>query len=652
MPATSPSASGSGSAGDGAERLSLRTTFHALARSPRAWLVGLAFLLRVLWIVMVPSRPVGDFALYREAAAYLLDQGRLDSEFIYMPGYVAMLAGVGALGGGLLAAKMIGVLAGTAVAWATGGIADTFFGRRAGLVATALAALWPAGIAVASVTGTDMPAAAFGVCGIYALVRLAPRRPWWAVVWCGLILGLAAWIRAVAAPLAALSLLYWLAVGTRGPVAAVRAATTLAIAFLVLLPWGLRNRAVYGELFFTDSHGGHTALVGANPNSEGAYSRSLNLMFAQGTGYRLFEPPDRHRQSDRAAYELAKSWTAFEPGYALGLIAAKADRLLTHERGLLYWPLFRQGVLDDTHRAFFSTHRTALERTADTFWWLVAGLSAAGIAVCVARRRDERSGWPYRAALSVLVFPLSLAAMYTLFFAEVRYHLAIVPLLFPYAACALDWLGSAAGHRFRGERRSVVLAASAVVILFSCWRGGLAVGTKLRAQYRWAVTVCAYPNGAATHLCTWRRGGLPAGGNSPLRGTWDGVGLRVDRSSPQAVLASARTIIPVGAGRFQVRALVSVVTKTKSLDTELAVALRADGRVIARVVWPSRADNPTLGVAGGSDSDPGLSAQPIVGIVERTGGPMLLEVEVEPGGIGSIADGGVVWVSKLIVERF
>jgi 4-amino-4-deoxy-L-arabinose transferase-like glycosyltransferase len=612
-----------------AENGSAPGRLRSLARDPRAWLVMLAFVLRVTWILVVPSRPVGDFALYREAAEYLWDQGRLDSEFVYMPGYVFLLAGVRALGGGLLAAKMIGVVTGTLVVFCAGGIADALFGRRAGVVATALGALWPAGIAVTSVLGTDMPASAFGALGLTVLVRFAPRRPWLATILFGLTYGLAAWIRAVAAPLAILSLLYWLASGARWPQAAIRAATALAVALLVLSPWALRNRQVYGELFFTDTHGGNTALVGANPNTEGTYSRSLNLMFTKGTGYRLFEPPERQLPSDRAAYQLARSWTTFEPIYAAGLIAAKADRLLTTERNLLYWPVYRQGVLDGAQRSFFDGHRAAIERATDVTWWLLAALGAAGIALCVGSR-----AW---APLSILIFPLALIGTYTLFFAEVRYHLAIAPLLLPYAACAVDWAWSATRNRFRGEWRHTLLACGAVAFLFLCWAGLLELGNALRARHRWAVTVCAYPQAEETHLCRWRRA-LPVGGDSPIRGAWDGVGLRVDRPS-QGVLASARTEIPIGAGRFRVRAEVSFVGAPTSPDAGLAVALRADGRVIARVVSPS--------VTTGSGAP-----LPIVGLLERSGGPVLLEVEVEPTGIRSVADGGTVWISKLIVERF
>ena len=56
-------------------------------------LVALAFWLRFVWVLAVPTVPVGDFATYRESANYLLEFGSLDHGFIYMPGFVLMLAG-------------------------------------------------------------------------------------------------------------------------------------------------------------------------------------------------------------------------------------------------------------------------------------------------------------------------------------------------------------------------------------------------------------------------------------------------------------------------------------------------------------------------------------------------------------------------------
>src|SRR6185436_2087818 len=111
------------------------------------------------------------FAMYWESAGYVVEHGGLDPEFIYMPGYVFALAAVRWLGGGLFAAKLLGVAAGGLATAGATGLALHLAGRRAAVAAGLLCALWPAGIAVASVTGTDMPAAALLVGATWLLVR-------------------------------------------------------------------------------------------------------------------------------------------------------------------------------------------------------------------------------------------------------------------------------------------------------------------------------------------------------------------------------------------------------------------------------------------------------------------------------------------------
>ena len=77
-----------------------------------AALVGLATVARLIWVLSVPTVPVSDFAMYRESANYLSEFGRLDPGFIYMPGFVALLAAIKDLGGDLLAQKLLGVFFG------------------------------------------------------------------------------------------------------------------------------------------------------------------------------------------------------------------------------------------------------------------------------------------------------------------------------------------------------------------------------------------------------------------------------------------------------------------------------------------------------------------------------------------------------------
>ena len=580
-------------------------------------LTALAIAVRLLWVLVVPTRPVGDFAMYLESARYLVEHHALDPEFIYMPGYVYLAAGVYAFGGGLLAVKMIGVASGALATAAVYGTARAIFGRGAAFLAGLLCALWPAGIAVSSVTGTDMPAAALLGLGVWLLARNAAGRPLGAPVAFGLVMGLASYVRAVALPLVLLAAFHFRARGASWVHVVTRTLAACFLAFLVLLPWGVRNHHQYGEFFLTDSHGGHTALVGANPNTDGSYSRSLNRLFSEGTGYALFAPP--HRESDRAAYALAKQWTAFSPHYALGLLVAKADRLLGAERPLLYWPLYRQSVLPPG--TWFDVHRAGIERVVDDSYYLMIAAVVMGIVAAAARRN-----WP---ALTLLPLPLALLVLYTLFFAEARYHLAIVVLLLPFAGNGLAWVVTAARDLFRrrDSRRRVAIeglvAAGILALLFVGWPRAISAGTTLRERNRWAVCVCEVSG--AKRLCDVRATEPPPGeAPSPVRGVWDGFGLRL--SGARAAAAFDLDLPP---GRYRV----SMRGEGMGPAVRAAVDLAADGTNLAQAGWPTEAIPVTLS-----------------GIVAHAGGKLHLEVGTSRG-IATGNDGaGTLWISAIKVE--
>ena len=97
-------------------------------------------------------------------------------EFIYMPGYVCLAAGVYAFGRRPAGDQDDRRRRGRAGARRRStGSARAVFGRGAAIVAGLLCALWPAGIAVSSVTGTDMPAAALLGLAVWLLARSAAR---------------------------------------------------------------------------------------------------------------------------------------------------------------------------------------------------------------------------------------------------------------------------------------------------------------------------------------------------------------------------------------------------------------------------------------------------------------------------------------------
>ena len=494
----------------------------------------LALVLRVGWVLLVPTKPVGDFAMYVESAAHLLKFGSLDPEYIFMPGYPLLLAAVQALGGGWLACKLVGAVAGSLAAGAVFGIARRLWeSRAAALVAGLLCALWPAGVAMASVTGTDMPAAAFITFGCYFLLHFSPERPRLAAVLFGVFMGLATYVRAIALPLCALAVFCLRASGLGWKSALRSTAISCAVAALLLAPWAVRNRLRYGETFVSDSHGGETALVGADPNSDGRYSRSLNRMFHEATGYTILAEP--HREADRAALSLARRWMRFDPAFTLGLVLAKAERLLVHERALLYWPLFRAGVLSEPALSLASRWRSAIESVVDSFWLATVAAALAGLGVALARRR-----W---LVLTLMPFMVVLAGLYAVIFADPRYRLPISLLVFPLAAGGLLWLAQTVRDVVRARRVSRAvgweagLALGLSIITFVGAPALAWAGSKLREHHRWSVQVCQVNREA--RLCSWRASPRADDDTPGVRGVWNGVGLAIPTAVPDRTKESA-----------------------------------------------------------------------------------------------------------------
>ncbi len=589
-----------------------------------AALVGLATAARLIWALSVPTVPVSDFAMYRESANYLSEFGRLDHGFIYMPGFVALLAAIQNLGGDLLAQKLLGVFFGALGAAGlfvvTGklvddagapAVADGRDGETAGwrrlcpwphaALATAIYALWPAGVAMSSVVGTDVPAAALVVGALALLAALGGARPWTAALAFGAAMGLAAWVRAVALPLSALSLGYWLSLRLRLGRALALTAAGLAAALVVLSPWALRHLRQSGSLYFTDDHGGITALIGANPNSEGTYTRALNRLFKDVTGRSVLDEP--HHTTDQAAYAMVREWTRFEPRYTLGLITLKAERLFDPEIRLLYWPIFRNGTLVGPRAAWFARHHDAIETVADGFGLTVLALALAGIGIALARRR-----W---ALLALLPFQLALAATYVLFFAEPRYRLPIEMLAFPFVALAVGEvaaLGLALGRRRPADLRHALRALGPALLLVLLWRSVwpavLDGGRALRAHHRWAATEAAFRSGSetGTRLLLWRPT-PPFSRTSPIEGAPSGVHLRVGADG------ETRVHVRLGGGAVAGGTYL-VALKVADEAADAARLSIADGVFDLPPGSPTEVEVPLRHAGGPLETDVALAGQP------------------------------------------
>src|SRR6185436_1694327 len=100
-----------------------------------------------------------------------------------------------------------------------------------------------------------------------------------------------------------------------------------------------------------------------------------------------------------------------------------------------------------------------------------------------------------------------------------------------------------------------------------------------------------YPAVGQTHLCSWRER-MASGGDSRVRGSWDGVGIAVSGDARGELLGAVRTQLTLSPGRYHVRARIAATP-----GREVAVSGAANRGVFGRVLVPPDANLVEPGVA-------------------------------------------------------
>jgi Dolichyl-phosphate-mannose-protein mannosyltransferase len=229
-----------------------------------------AFVLRVVYALAIAPDLEGfaDDRFYHDTSLRIADGlGYIEGFFVTRPSaahpplYPYALAAVAWLGGrSVEAQRMLGVCAGTGTVLVVGLIATRIAGRRAGVVAALLCALYPAFIAA---DGALMSETLFGflvACALLQTLRLMERRTIPGMLVLGALIGAAGLTRGeglLLLPLLALVLLV-----RAPPPRAVPALALTAATLLVVTPWIVRNQDLFGEPIYTTNEA--TTLAGAN----------------------------------------------------------------------------------------------------------------------------------------------------------------------------------------------------------------------------------------------------------------------------------------------------------------------------------------------------------------------------------------------------
>lgn len=378
--------------------------------------VGAITVLRLAWILLVPTQPTSDHAVYHGLAVRLAETGVYDTEkhrAYWPPGYPVFLAALYAVFGPAILVGKLGnvVLAGLAelLSWR---VVRKHVGATAAVAALLLTAAWPGRNFHVDVLSYDELVLVLLLASLALLPGQSGRMAALRWIAAGFVLGLACLVRPTlgVTPVAVGG---WLLVGRCSWRRAVLCTALYTAAMLApIVPWTVRNYVVLGRFV---------------PLTTNAGGNFYNSWAPGGTGG-FYKPAWENLQTVTGGDELKLSPT----GFALGLAAIGEDparaawrvwQKQVHYLGSDNWllPVESYSAALGGDATWGAVLKTALH-TATNGWYMLLMLLPLVAGRGLVRRLQERPlAW-----LCLSLFALGLI-IHTVFESQARYHLVYLP---------------------------------------------------------------------------------------------------------------------------------------------------------------------------------------------------------------------------------
>jgi tetratricopeptide (TPR) repeat protein len=475
----------------------------APARGWIRWLAligALALVLRGICLAELRDSPLlsvllGDAQQYDEWALRLAAGDWLGTEVFYQAPLYPYLLGVvyAAIGHSVMAVRAIQVVLGSASCVLLAVAVRRFAGANAGIAAGLLLAVYAPAIffdVLIQKSSVDLflTTLVLALCG-----RFLERRRWPWLVGAGAALGALTLNRENARVLLPI-VIGWVWLGVRPATTRERLAWTGAFvlaAFFVVLPVGIRNRAIGGEFLISTSQMGPNLYIGNHPGAKGSYEPLV-----EGRANASFEREDATRLAEHAAGraltpgEVSDYWF----GQALGFIRREPLSWLALTGRKLLLAVSATEVVDTESLEAYAADSGLLRAVRWLDFGVLFALAAAGVYL-------TRNRWPEigLAAASAAALALSLAVFYVF----ARYRYPVVPFVLVFAGAGLARSAARGAFRQRDVRIGLSLAVGALLVShvpIAVGRDGtdVNVGSALLAAGRQAEALPYLEKGAAT----------------------------------------------------------------------------------------------------------------------------------------------------------
>ena len=458
---------------------------ETLSWAALALVAGTALAVRLAHVWQMTATPfatvlLGDAKGYDQWARRLAAGDWIGADVFYQaPLYPYVLGAIYAtLGADPVIARVVQALVGAGSSVLLAAAAARLFGRRAGLAAGLMLALYAPAIFLDGLLQKSVLDVFFVALIVHALARVLggeTARRWWALV--GVATGALALTRENALILVAV-LAAWIWFRVEAASRRRQALTAFALGVtLVLAPVAARNYAVGGGVYLTTSQFGPNFYIGNNAAADGSYQ---SLRFGRGSPE--FERADATELAERA---LGRTLT---PGEVSAYWRDRALAFITGEPAAWLRLMGRKALLLVNASEAIDTE--SQESYAEWSWplRLLGWLTHVGVLLPLAII-GVWATWADRRRLAVFVWIALAFALSTLaFYVFARYRYPLVPLLVLAAAPGVIALPRLARTwHTRGTQAAltaaVVLAALAHVPLLSASRSQAITDTNLGTAF-------------------------------------------------------------------------------------------------------------------------------------------------------------------------
>ncbi len=335
--------------------------------------VSLVALLRLVWIIGVPTLPISDFESYNRSASAIA-QGVFEFPKIHRGGYPLLLGFVyRVFGTNLLTAKLFNVFLSIVAALLLFWIAQCLLGESSARAATALFALWPAQIMMSSVLATELPYTVLFLSAIAVLLRASRSESLsvLALFSSGVLLGLSNPIRPVSVLVLGVVIVWTLLVSRDRWTKRIFGVALLVMGFSFIMAGYLYVRGpVGGSSFFAMILPSDNLLNGTNIQAKGMW----NAADAATYGQLLVERGPEETQS--IIWQMAMERIRSNPKGFAALLFEKLSVVWGDDLYGAYWSTVR--VDTSAVGNLVQVHQTELYAISQFFYIWVLVLSVAG----------------------------------------------------------------------------------------------------------------------------------------------------------------------------------------------------------------------------------------------------------------------------------